>query len=773
MLEALKYLRPNNGYIKDFSNLMGIFSDNTLLSEDYITQVIKIEGLDDICLSEQERNSIFYAKSNVFKKLDLNFTYSIFTAKNYSKLRNLSTKNRLIGKINDLRKIDLEKTYNSTFFLCVSSKLKYADNGKIIFNDKKLISYFKDKYEELNEYSSNLAMSLSKLGTYKLGKVGLQEFCEDVLNCYVNDLNAKPFVSYQMKEGDNCIEKTDHRDNSKIFVSYLSIFGIGDFVSNKSINRLNSLDVIVNIQQSFRNIESKTSIRIGTIAKMINSLGKHREKSDAEIIDTLQDVSNGDLGLLEVATSFELISNDKEKLKTAVMKLKANLENADFKVIIESFDQDFHFLKKYPSYHDSHIDLRGLHISNDVMSALVNISKPETGLNKCSFGDEPVAFFKTSNNTAFGFTFHGTQEKYAPGHTMVFAPTGSGKTTLLSYLIANCLKYDDMKILAFDSKRGMKISTQAMGGNYLDYYKDTPELNPLDVEGTHQERAFLCSLLKNISGVKEEDSRSIGLIENAINTVLMIDREYRGFVDLKINLGDLDPNYLRKVERWFKQKEMGSFRKYGNIFNGSKDHLNFENPLTVFDMSDLMLDQELFGVLSEYTLFKFEELVTRKGKPHICLVDEIHKYIKYPLFSNSFDVRAKESRKTDGVFIGITQNVKEFVEDPVGEKIVGNLATMLIYPNSSATPDIYMEKLNLNETEFNFIRNTKEPHKLLLKRMLNQESIILDVSLGSIGKYLDIFNSSSRNVDIWEKSFESSKENAVENYFEELTKKRR
>jgi type IV secretion system protein VirB4/ComB4 competence protein len=69
------------------------------------------------------------------------------------------------------------------------------------------------------------------------------------------------------------------------------------------------------------------------------------------------------------------------------------------------------------------------------MLHFVTFSSDNAGLDKNSWGNEPVCKFYTDENSIYNFSFHETADKEALGNTIIIGGTGSGKTTFASFLL--------------------------------------------------------------------------------------------------------------------------------------------------------------------------------------------------------------------------------------------------------------------------------------------------------------------------------------------------
>jgi type IV secretory pathway VirB4 component len=74
------------------------------------------------------------------------------------------------------------------------------------------------------------------------------------------------------------------------------------------------------------------------------------------------------------------------------------------------------------------------------MAHFVTFSSDNAGLDKNSWGNEPVCKFYTDENSIYNFSFHETADKEALGNTIIIGGTGSGKTTFASFLLAQSMK---------------------------------------------------------------------------------------------------------------------------------------------------------------------------------------------------------------------------------------------------------------------------------------------------------------------------------------------
>jgi type IV secretory pathway VirB4 component len=137
--------------------------------------------------------------------------------------------------------------------------------------------------------------------------------------------------------------------------------------------------------------------------------------------------------------------------------------------------------------------------------------------------------------------------------------------------------------------------------------------------------------------------------------------------------------------------------------------------------------------------------------PGLIVIDETEPLLRNEHFRNIFLVMLQEYRKLGGVVISVFQRPEALSAQNVSELIRQQCSTFYLYPNMGASERDYRE-LGLNEREISFILGDSQPARrvdrgLLVKRPQTRESVILDVDLKPLGRYLDIFSSRSADVD--------------------------
>src|SRR5690606_18744701 len=224
-------------------------------------------------------------------------------------------------------------------------------------------------------------------------------------------------------------------------------------------------------------------------------------------------------------------------------------------------------------------------------SSLNTFSTVSQGFSKCSWGDMPVTQFLNSHNTVFDFTFHKGTKYTDLGHTLLIGGSNSGKTTLMTFLIQESQKFKKLKTLILDSLQGMKVFTNFIGGNYINFEGESEKvnlaLNPLMLDDSIKNREFLKNFLKLMLKVEDSNPNDIQAIDNLIaNNFSNLKKEDRNFRNVWSTLGaSKDENLIEKrMSNWI----TGSNGKYFSNY----DSLEFKNRLNSFNMDSILNNQE-------------------------------------------------------------------------------------------------------------------------------------------------------------------------------------
>jgi type IV secretory pathway VirB4 component len=159
-------------------------------------------------------------------------------------------------------------------------------------------------------------------------------------------------------------------------------------------------------------------------------------------------------------------------------------------------------------------------------------------------------------------------------------------------------------------------------------------------------------------------------------------------------------------------------------------------------------------------------MIANNPSPHLIFVDEVAQYLEHPIFGDYILKILREQRKKGGAMIMAAQEPTVLTGTENGRAALDNIETFLIWPNTSARPEHYMENgLGLNDREFAWVKNPKGKREVMVKRK-NGGSVILDIDLSHLGKHFNLFQSRATLVELAEKLMKEMPEDWINQYME-------
>ena len=123
------------------------------------------------------------------------------------------------------------------------------------------------------------------------------------------------------------------------------------------------------------------------------------------------------------------------------------------------------------------------------------------------------------------------------------------------------------------------------------------------------------------------------------------------------------------------------------------------------DNSDLLADDAatVRAPMAAYQLFRIGEKVGT-GIPGAVLADEAQAYLPDARFAAGFERFVTRLRKGNGMLWLAMQQPQAILRHPIGQALVSNSFTKLLFPNSAAEADAYREGLHCTEGELEAVR---------------------------------------------------------------------
>ncbi len=384
---------------------------------------------------------------------------------------------------------------------------------------------------------------------------------------------------------------------------------------------------------------------------------------------------------------------------------------------------------------------------------------------------QAVTMLKTPNKNPYYFNFHESPygkdnfNEMLLANTLIIGKSGGGKTMLMGFLLNQLAKYNDISTFPKDLPKAKKKATffyldkdrgalgniLANGGKYLNIDGGLPTgFNPFMIEASNENIRKIKILLKmlvtrngEILSTLEEES-----LNNAIESVMLNfdkeDRKHGISLVLEHLTEDMgETNSLRsRLNLWEKNN------KFGWVFDNEIDELNFEDKnISIYgiDGTDLLKDDEISDVVAFYILWRIMDLTD--GRRFALMIDEAWDWIQNPVVAKEVHNKEKTIRKQNGFIVLGTQSVEDFANSPIATAILEQSATILLLSNPKAKHKDYVEKLNLSEEEFEFVKSTiPSTYKFIIKKA--EEKAIVSIDLSNISKeYLKIMSTDSQYID--------------------------
>lgn len=723
--------------------------------------ILELQGLDYTGMNDEQYDLLFNVRKRLFEKESPFYRLDVVSRKT-----KISAKDRIDISSDDPVISMMSKAWQGNFDIAYRTKhyvVISVNKGGLLSKVGAMVSHDWniDKDEELDRLVSEICAELegaSERGNYspkRLIGAELSSYFATQLNGRETYINAKHWdqplsnqpVTFDAKQ-NYC---TYGRHGDTIYSGWLSIGRYSEEIKRDTLERIFKLPYQFNIYQSFK--AHPKNIALAMIRKeekrLVNFEGGENSIIQEELLELSESIAADRLTLVSHAFCLEVLADSVEELNYVINSIKNTLQS-DGQMAMYREDRNLEalFWSRFPTMQD--FNLRNRNLTSENASHLASFNRVGEGFDTCGFGARPITLFKTEEGGQYSFTFHQSAEQKHDilGHTAIFGKTGIGKTTLISFLLANCLSYDDFKLICFDRLHGLKVFTEMFEGEYLNFPDDV-QMNPFQIKDTPQNRLFLFNWLKRLGQIDAKDSQFDTQLNDLISMNFELDFKDRRLSNNKTMLGREGSALYQKFESWFEHNALGGF------FNGEKDSFDFKNnSIVCFDATYILDQPEILSKVTDYIFHQIMAQVSEKVTPHVLFFDESPRYFRDPVFRGVMLEKLQEERKKAGVVLLAAQNPQQYLDlgREVAESVIDALAHIICYPNPSATKEQYCDLLGFNEAEFNWIKNSNpEARKVIVKNRSTGASVVLDIDLSALnkGKYklLNCFNSSQGAVE--------------------------
>ena len=740
--------QPRESRVSDFLPFQKLMSDGVTIQcrNSSYARVFQLEGVDLSAATGEKVYSMMEArKSWIDDMANMQIICRVITTRERVSLEDEKRDfgNPLLDTISQIWFANMSRVYSNKHYIILS------------------VIDRKDALKDLNYASQSL---LSTLGEYSVSPMYETDTSpvEDspfYLFAQICSPVSRPRPKVRNTEGSQLCEMltADHIHFTKEeglihFFSgdkhvYEAIMGIrvsGDSMDESMIYSLNAIDceliLLHNIRPLFRSAARALLLQQQRMA-MTTSLSGGVIEQYGEALASIDDSDNDYQSLCEYSMSIIIKGESKEEVDFGESEVQRICRSFGITPVREGWVAQAVFFTQFPTYDTYPRTYRYL---SRVIAMGITMDKPPEGFGKSDWGKGAISVFRTMSGSAYRFQFHVSAEESAVAHCCIIGPTGQGKTTLLTFLAGQAMRHGDLRVFFFDRHLGAQIFTRAVKGAYVGFDGDEKNvsLNPFDCTNTSENRAFLRRWLKSITMV--DDALADREVSRAVTTAFdYLKPEERLLKNLYKSCFSPTGNMRRELYRWVNPDQ------YGAIFNGQDDSLDLKSRrFMAFDFTHIFEDENLAPAVISYIMHRIQSETGETGAPSLIMIDETAPMLKHPMFRDYFIIGLQEGRKKRQAYLCAFQQPNIIDKLDVGEVIRGQCQTVIFFRNPQAQPEDYAN-WNLTQAEMDFIfgKSYRDfPYAILLSRPVTGESVILDVNLGGLGKYLRIYNSGRKNV---------------------------
>ncbi len=556
---------------------------------------------------------------------------------------------------------------------------------------------------------------------------------------YLNALLTSDYIHFTKDEG---IIKFISGTKEKLAIC-MGIRKPGDFMDEQMVADIISIDcevtvchnikAIPNVKANFLLMQQRRMAYLTTFSQNV------QQQYDTALEWMDQSDADGQT-LNEYAMSVFIFGDSKEELNFGQEEVEKICRLHNVTPVRDGWAAQATFFAQFPTYE---VYPRTFMYLSRVVACGVCIDKTAEGRQKSDWGPVPLSYFRTITGTPYAFQFHVSEEPYGVAHTALIGPTGQGKTTFFSFMAGQSMRIPDLRTYFFDRNNGAKVFALMQGAPYVkfDGGEESVSLNPLAVPDTPDNRAFLRTWIRDITG--GVDAVSEQEIARAVTTAFDYLKPSERLLKNLYKACFAPNGYMRtELLRWVNDDQ------YGRVFNSPTDNLDLEHRYMAFDFTTIFQDGVLAPAVISYIMHRIHTLATATGNPNLIMIDETAPMLEHPMFREQFIVGLREGRKKRQAFLCAFQQPRFLDDNGLGDVIRGQCQTVIFFRNPQANPSDYAT-WNLTPREMNFIMGKEfadRKYAILVSRPAIHESVILDIDLSGLGPYLKIYSSGNKSV---------------------------
>ncbi|WQV50235.1 VirB4 family type IV secretion/conjugal transfer ATPase [Helicobacter pylori] len=746
---------PKSYSMSEENNILGLYDEHFLLTKnENLVGILRLEGVSYTHLSTEQLQDLFTERQMALDSLEKVVARLVVKRRKIDYKQNIQSDSQYLQAI--LNQFENKEVYENQYFLVLEST--HSLQGVLEHKKKSFMHANRENFKDILSYKAHFLQE-----TFKSLEIQLKNYApkllnsKEVLNFYAEYINGfelplKPLVGGYLSDsyiaGSITFEKDYFMQESFNQKTYNRLIGIKAYESERitsiAVGALlyqeTPLDIIFSIEPMSVN---KTLSFLKERAKFsMSNLVKNELLEYQELVKTKR------LSMQKFALNVLIKAPSLEDLDAQTSLILGLLFKENLVGVIETFGLKGGYFSFFPER--IYLNHRLRFLTSKALACLMVFERQNLGFKANSWGNSPLSVFKNLDYSPFLFNFHNQEVSHnnakeiarVNGHTLVIGATGSGKSTLISYLMMSALKYQNMRLLAFDRMQGLYSFTEFFKGHYHD--GQSFSINPFCLEPNLQNLEFLQSFFLSMfdlapSRDKEalEDMNAIsGAIKSLYETLYPKDFS---LLDFKETLKRTSSNQLGL-----------SLEPYLNnpLFNALNDAFNSNAFLNVINLDAITQNPKDLGLLAYYLFYKILEESRKNDSGFLVFLDEFKSYVENDLLNTKINALITQARKANGVVVLALQDIYQLSGVKNAHSFLSNMGTLILYPQKNARELKHNFNVPLSETEISFLENTPlYARQVLVKNLGNGSSNMIDVSLEGLGRYLKIFNSDSSHVN--------------------------
>lgn len=524
-------------------------------------------------------------------------------------------------------------------------------------------------------------------------------------------------------------------------MSVLSIEGLPSATHEAMLNTLATLPFAYRFNSRFVIFDHATSkvylmkyrsrwsqTQKGILSQVFNI---ERAKVNQNAVDQVKDIDEAQRALDSNEVMFgsytaTLLIHEQNfhKLQEKVAAAIAAIERTGLSVRVETMNADDAFFGSLPGHLTE--NLRRPLVSQDVLLDLVPMSLPsqgeETSPNPLyGLHASPLMQVRTEGLSKYYLNLHDKDV----ANTLVIGPTGAGKSMLLGELIINLLRYQGMRVFAFDKGCSFHALTKALGGSHIILNNSERMLCPLYHLESNADLDYAQSFVELL--LRQSGATCSPELRHEIQMGI------RALSSMPHNLRRLSDLHSLLCSRTLKEALSAyTAEQSENCILDGNTNATTSSFLTTFECAEVFSRPESFSVPVLKQVFRLIEQQL-DGNPLAIVVDEAWLMLKDDVFAAELLNWFKTLRKYNAFVILATQSLTDLEASEHFENILECAKTRIFLPNCDAISDALRNSysmMGLSNQEINLVASSvpkkdyyfvKGDQRILFNLMLSAE----------------------------------------------------